>query len=474
LKKNLSRLSGVSRRNRKLLRSLTWFWAALLCIFFINAVKAQTGSEASELPRNDATALSVVEKILPIGNKYQNTITLLNNRFRIDDGVDQVVLVFFREFGAPPVVLVRPDGGKLFLDNDAKDDSFRWYESDNYDMIELSKPTPGPWQALGQILPNSRVMVIADLKLEAQAIPSPVFSGETIKLTAFLINAGEKVNFKEIREGVSLSIDFMSTNHPDYENFGLGTKNIARFEDNGRGLDESGGDGTFTGKFDLDISNGEWLPVFSVRTPLFSREQTGETLMLLPNPITLSHVEDDNEAGFHTIRVAADPQYIATNSLLVEGTIRSPEGEIERFSLTEVGPQAREITVIDSGYGLYRTKISAYMQALDGRDIVLDVPEFTFVTKAAIVEVPEQASAISTEASQVDAAPDELTQAEPQSNLIAIALGVNFALLCVGGLIIFLLADKRKQPDARFLRALGLKFKHFRVKKTEQAEQASR
>ncbi|WP_371193199.1 TIGR03503 family protein [Glaciecola sp. SC05] len=422
--------------------------------------------KAEELNVPVPTAMSVADKILPIGETYQNNITLLDNRFRIDAGVDRVILVFFREFGTTPVVLVKPNGSKLFLENDSVDDSYSWFESDTYDMIELIKPMPGPWQALGQILPNSRVMVIADLILEAESIPTPVFSGETIKHTAFLRNAGTKVNFKEFRDVVTLSIDFISTNHPDHENFGLGAKNIARFEDNGIGLDEMPGDGTFTGEFDLNITNGEWQPVFSVRTPLFSREQTADVLLLLPNPIRIEHIEDQGEDDFHRIIVDADPDYIDNNSLLIEGTVRSPEGETERFSSTDLGSHVREFTIMNSGFGIYRVTLTAYAKTIDGRDVVLDVPEYAFITRAPVIEVVPEPEVEITK-SQLPTLP---VAAPKDNSVIMMVLGINFTLLLLGGLIILAIADMRRRPDSHVLLKFISFLKNIKFKKTKSTE----
>lgn len=435
-----------------------------MCVVLVSTLKAE--EVTSEAP----SAVSVASKILPIGEEYQNNITLLNNRFRIDAGVDKVILVFFREFGTQPIVLVQPSGSKLFLENDQLDDSYQWYESDTYDMIELIEPMPGPWQALGQILPSSRVMVIADLTLEVEAIPTPVFSGETIKHTAFLRNAGNKVNFKEFRDVVTLSIDLLSTNHPDQENFGLGSKNIARFEDNGIGLDEVAGDGVFTGDFDLDITNGEWQPVFSVRTPLFSREQSGDKLMLLPNPVQIRHVADETEQGFHRIYVDADAQYIDNESLLVEGTVRSPEGEIERFSLTDLGPQQREFTIVNSGYGIYRVSLKAYATTTNGRDILLGVPEYSFVTREPVVEIvqePVEEIALALPAAQLE------TIEPKKSSLMIIVLIVNCILLLLGGLVILAIADRRRRPNAHLTGKIVAWLKNVKYTKTKETTKVS-
>jgi uncharacterized protein (TIGR03503 family) len=426
---------------------LSWFWAAFFCVIFVIAVKAEDAPPEK----------NVVEKIIPIGNEYQNSITLLNNRFRIDHDVEEVTLVFFRKFGAQPIVLVRPDGRKLYLDNDSIDDSYRWFESDSYDMIELTNPMPGPWQALGEVLPGSRVMVIADLTLQADPIPNPVFSGETIKQTAVLRNADQEINYREFKDIVVLSIDFMSTNIPEYENFGLGTKNISRFKDNGLGLDEVPGDGIFTGQFNLQVAYGEWQPVFNIRTPLFSRELMTDKVLLLPPPVTLSYIEDETGEGFHRVIIEPDPEYLETSTLMLEASLRGPEGNVERISVTGVGDYQRQLRLANVGYGDYSADIKVFAKTINGREIILTLPKYNFSTELPIVEEPvrelteTEILAAKKEAEARALAEAQAAKEKKAKDLLKLVLTINAAVLLIGGIVILLIYDRRRHPDTHLL-----------------------
>jgi uncharacterized protein (TIGR03503 family) len=448
---------------------LSWFWAVFFCVIFAIAVKAD------DVPPQK----SVVEKIMPIGNEYQNSITLLNNRFRIDHDVEEVTLVFFRQFGAQPIVLVRPDGRKLYLDNDSIDDSYRWFESETYDMIELSKPIPGPWQALGEILPGSRVMVIADLTLQADPIPNPVFSGETIKQTAVLRNADQEVNYREFKDIVVLSIDFMSTNIPEYANFGLGTKNISRFKDNGLGLDEVPGDGIFTGQFNLQVAYGEWQPVFNIRTPLFSRELMTDKVLLLPPPVTLTHEEDDTEEGFHRILIEADPEYLETSTLMLEASLRGPEGNVERISITGVGDYQRQLRLANVGYGDYSADIKVFAKTTSGREIVLTLPKYNFSTEPPIIQEPvrelteSEILAAQKEAEAKAIAEAQAAKEKKANDLLKLVLAINGAVLLIGGIVILLIYDRRRRPDRHVLSKLKPILSKLKFKKKQALEEPS-
>lgn len=410
-----------------------------------------------------SNGISVKDKIIPIGSEYQNSIQILNNRFRVDADVKEVTIVFFREFGSPPIVLVRPDGSKLYLENDLEDDSFNWFETDTYDMISLISPMPGPWQAIGDVLPESRIMVIAGITLHAEPIPTVIFSGETIKQTAYLENAGSRIDMSEFRDAVTLSIEFVSTNNPDYPNFGLGSRPIAKFEDNGLGFDEYEADGTFTGQFDLKITEGEYKPIFTVRTPLFSREQVNENIVLLPSPVNVSHELEANDRGDHILKIGVNTDYIEASGFVVDGSVRHPSGEIAKFSLTEETKGERSLDILNSDYGIYKVNMSVFAKSLNGRDLVLSVPEYSFLTAAPEVivvatPVPEvEAEDLATQLAIL--APEK--QAE---SYLMLAVVVNLVLLSIGLLVLGFIINKRNHPNNHFLLRLKRKIGQLRKK----------
>jgi hypothetical protein len=134
-----------------------------------------------------------------LGSSYENSIKLLQNRFRIDHEVEEITMVFFRRFGSAPVVLVRPNGSKIFQDV-GDNEGVTWFDSATFDMINIKNPVPGPWQAVGQILPDSRVMVISDIKLHTDPLPDILFSGEILKQTATLSNGGEVIDTRQFSD----------------------------------------------------------------------------------------------------------------------------------------------------------------------------------------------------------------------------------------------------------------------------------
>lgn len=315
-----------------------------------------------------------------LGEEFQNSIPMLGNRFRIDYNVEEITMVFFREFGSTPVVLVRPNGSKIYSVH-ADEKTLWWHDTENYDLIKIKSPMPGPWQAVGSILPTSRVMVLTEIQLEAEKLPQLIFSGEILKLSAQLTNGGEAIEYKEFKDIIELKIKFASTNNPNYENFGSPTAEVARFYDDGRGMDERPMDGMFTGSFNLTIPAGEWTPTYSVETPLYTREIQLDNLMLMENPIRMTVNQDLTGESYHQLLIDVVREQVDIESLLVDGTVRYPNGETRHFSFTEPSSEAREYQIVSLDYGFHRVKITAYGRTVFGRDFILNVPEYTFAVE---------------------------------------------------------------------------------------------
>lgn len=452
---NISNGSAIS--TSVLLRVL---WMGFFVAYLFNTSHSSFASSSTE--RSNKSVVGV----LPIGSKYQNSIKILNNRFRIDADIEEVTIVFFREYGTAPVVLVRPDGSKLYLDNDTNDDSYQWFETDRYDMILLKNPMPGPWQAIGDILPESRVMVIAGITLHAQSIPEAVFAGETIKQTARLENVGSDVDISLFRDVITLSIDFVSTNNPDYPNFGLGSRQIARFEDNGLGFDEKLADGVFTGEFNLDITQGEWRPIFTVRTPLFTREQINENIVLLPNPVTIHHEEASPEQNEHVVHITIDEEYLKPSAYVVDGSVRHPSGNIIKFSMTEPNVVHDKLLVTKTDYGIFKVNMTVYATTLSGREVVLTIPEYSFVTALPEPEVVEPIVDDSLKLEKIPAQP--LPEEAEETDWLWLAILVNGTILIFGSLFIVLLVSKRNHPNNHIMLKLNRRLAALFSKKEKQ------
>lgn len=306
-----------------------------------------------------------------------NQIPYFDNRFRIDAELDEVTLVFFRRSGTPPIILVQPDGKKLKVNN-IKTEDFQWYDDKTFDMIKLKKPMPGPWQAIGNILPESRIMVMSEVSLAVEPLPEVLLEGETIKVTGRLYNGERAINDPEFREVVQLDVDFYSTNDAVYDNYGAEPIKLDSFRDDGYELDEYAGDGIFTGEFELDFAPGEWQPIYLVKLPMASRKLQQKPIIIRHSPIRINVETGDSAIGKHIATFTIDPKYVDPDSIIMQGKITFPDKQVEPFSIMEGKGTERIKEIAFTEGGVHRITTGVFGKTIDGREFRLVLPEFSF------------------------------------------------------------------------------------------------
>ena len=334
----------------------------------------------------NASAQQAITKTVPNVEYYKddnvtNQIPYFDNRFRIDALIDELTLLFYRKSGSKPVILIRPDGSKLRIDNVDKE-RIEWFDDATFDMIRIKNPMPGPWQAVGDIQPNSKIMVMSDVRLEVEPLPEIVLSGETIKVTGQLFNGEKAIDNPMFRDVIQLDIDFYSTNNSSFVNFGADAIKISSFRDDGHELDEHSGDNIFTGEFNLDFAAGEWQPVYIIKLPMATREVKQNPIVLHPTPVSLSVDLANKEGEFHQVNFLIDGEFVDVDSLIFQGNIRYPDKQSKPFSIMEEKGDSRTIEVEYTEPGIYRVSVRAFGQTTNGREFRLVVDDFSFNVSA--------------------------------------------------------------------------------------------
>jgi len=410
----------------------------LWCLSAVSLAQTQQPQQTQEMDEQTAQAGLNMLADLPLGNQ----IPLLDNRFRIDDGIESITMVLFRRRGTASIVLVRPDGSKVFY-NTAKDNGMRWHDAATYDLIEISNPMPGPWQAIGRILPDSKILVLTDVELKVDVLPEPLMVGETFKLTARLMDGERTVDVREFKDILNLQVHFVSTNNKEYDNFGRGIVDVATFRDDGRGYDASARDGIFTGEINLAFGAGEWTPKYSVTTPLYSREIEQAPVIIAPAPVALKieagTTTPEGQPQHHRVLFEPVSELVDPASLLFQGQIRYPDGDMQPFALTEPS-QSREVAMENRGPGSYILNVAVFGQMLDGREFVLNLPEERFLVTVQAQEAPALPEPVIVEPSAEPVAADE---PEALTFPWRWVIGVNLIILLTGGMAIWLVFTGR-------------------------------
>ena len=306
-----------------------------------------------------------------------NQIPYFDNRFRIDAEIEEITLIFYRAHGSQPIILVRPDGSKLKINN-LPEGKVEWYDDSTYDMIKIKQPMPGPWQAIGHIQPKSKIMVLSEVKIEVDSLPDILLAGETLKVTGKLFNGERAIDIPGFRDVIHLDVDFYSTNNSAYDNFGAESIKLTTFRDDGRDLDEYAGDNLFTGEFLLNFAPGEWQPIYAIKLPMATRELRQKPVILHPVPVTLTVDTTNEEEAFHQIHFVIDDSYVDPDSLIFQGSFIFPDRQVESFSIMEGsgGERIKELAYTEPG--IYRVKARAFGKTKNGREFRMVIPEFTF------------------------------------------------------------------------------------------------
>ncbi len=357
---------------RFFIRNQTIIWAilALICILFLN--------EIAFAQPNDVSFKNKVEYYQ--NDNITNQIPYFDNRFRLDANLEEITMVFYRKSGSRPIILIRPDGSKIRV-TEFDQDRVEWFDDSTFDMIKIKKPMPGPWQAVGEILPNSQIFVVSDVKIAVEPLPEIAFSGETLKVEGKLFNGDEAIDSPYFKEVVKLDINFYSTNNSRYENFGADAIKVSSFRDDGRGLDEYPDDGIFTGEFVLDFAPGEWQPIYLVKLPMATRELKQKTILLQKTPVDINVIPSTDSDKPHQVTFSIDPTYVDVNSLVFQGKYTFPDRQIEAFSILEEQGVHRTTLITNTEPGMYRINVSAFGKTLSGREFRLVVPEYSFNVK---------------------------------------------------------------------------------------------
>ncbi|OXX72585.1 TIGR03503 family protein [Vibrio sp. V03_P4A6T147] len=245
-----------------------------------------------------------------------SSMSLLDNRFRVDPTISQITFVVYREKSSQPVVLVRPDGKKYYAWR--YDENMRWYQEPTMDIISIDKPMPGPWQAIGKVSPQNSIKLISHLQLDTDVFPSRLYHGEELKFTARLTSDGKPLLLRDFLDRVNLKVTFTKFVENEEELIKEARplpEVIGEFADDGRGLDEQPGDGIFTVALPITPMPGKYRVRITSGNGVFLRAQEQEVLVY-PAPVSTTFIQSRVDGAPHQIVFSGEQGMIAPGSIV--------------------------------------------------------------------------------------------------------------------------------------------------------------
>lgn len=314
-------------------------------------------------------------------SQTESSVSLLDNRFRVDPTIEQISFVIYRKSPSRSVVLVRPDGKKYYAWEHP--DTVSWYEENGMDIISVENPMPGPWQAVGKVTPKNNIKLLSNLLLGVDNFPSRLYQTETLKFTARLTQEGTPLVLKDFLDRVRLRVNFIQFVE-DEENPELTSEPITTmlgtFKDDGQGLDEVSGDGIFTVELPITVAPGKYKVRITSGNGVFLRA-VEQTVLVYPSPITVSFIQSRVEEEDHLVTVTGEQGMVLPGSIAASIEQITPD---KRSILTQstVGQQefTTDFTIPNdqqSGRHTWRGTVYATEGAAK-RELVLQVEESAF------------------------------------------------------------------------------------------------
>ncbi|HIF9382862.1 TPA: TIGR03503 family protein [Photobacterium damselae] len=252
------------------------------------------------------------------------SMSLLDNRFRIDQDVQSVSFIIHRQKSSEAAILVRPDGQKYYAWRHPN--NVTWYQQPDLDIVSIEKPMAGPWQALGKISPHNSITVLSDVHLNAQQLPERLYQGETLKFSAQLWQGNEPLQLAAYLSHVKLKISFTDLTSKPKDGQILPSIVLAEFFDDGQKRDERAGDGIFTANLKVDIPPGRYQATIATENGVFLR-QLEQTVLVYPTPLTYSFMAGETVKDNSEFVAKVTDDQLQAGSLAGHIAIKSPSGK---------------------------------------------------------------------------------------------------------------------------------------------------
>lgn len=359
-------------------------------------------------------------------------VPLLENRFRIDHGVREVTFILKKREGSAPVVLVQPDGSKLYSNRHPKE-QIGWLVTPEADLITVRDPMPGPWQAIAELDPENRIRLLTNIQLQTEPLPLRLYQGESVKVTGRLLIDGAQTRDKDYLSSLGMTVRLQSFQTAEMKGEPVQDLVIGSYLDDGKGLDERPHDGVMTAEVLFDAPAGKYRTVISTGNEVFARARHQE-ILIYPMPFRYE-MQLPSETKGPRLTFLIDKDEVEPASIAVAGRVIDPAGHPLPFNGTASSQNLEVMLPKPAAPGLYHIEGSLFGTTLSGREFRLTLPTKSFnIYPPPPPPEPVISAAVKPKAPAV----------EESSGWLIWLLGGLAVLMGLGGGIGFILLQKRK------------------------------
>ena len=255
-----------------------------------------------------------------------DTLPLKGNSVQVDDSIEEITFLIFRDPQSKPTQLVQPSRQQFGMENAPK--QVNWHHDTGYDLITVTKPQSGEWHILGPMDADNRVMVVTNLKVHATQLPNNLSVEDTPYFFAQLLQQGEVIRRKDFLDLVHISLrdQLDGSQHQEWQ-----------LIDDGKGADMAAGDGTFSLKLQESLKEGHHELTLLVDGTTFKREQR-QTVNVYAQPVQAGVTADPNESGHFVLSVIPYAGLIEADGMEVSAVITDSGGSSRDVKLARTGP----------------------------------------------------------------------------------------------------------------------------------------
>jgi len=145
-------------------------------------------NDASQLPK---VFLRVFEKAV-----VPDALPLKDNRFNVDKSISDVTVLLFRKDNSVATKLISPDAIEITAKKYPK--SISWQHEQNYDLINIKQPQSGEWNIKADVDPDNRVMIVTNIQLAVDKLPTNLMLGDQFDVKARLQEKGKTLNQSDL------------------------------------------------------------------------------------------------------------------------------------------------------------------------------------------------------------------------------------------------------------------------------------
>jgi len=279
-----------------------------------------------------------------------DSIPLVGNRFDVDTSVSEMTLLVFRGQSGKPLHLVDPAGDSF--DEQSHPANVKWRAESGYDLVTVGSPATGAWRINSDPDPDNRVLIVTDLKLELDALPTNVLRDESLTIDARITERGEPLvreDFLKLLQA-EVTISGAAPGEPTVLPIPFDPK-LARFTD----------------EHAIDWPAGDYEFVVRVDGGTFQREHRSK-LRIHGAPITFScEVAQDGQS--FDFRARAEADVIDLESLTGLVVVAKPDGSSEVFDLPSFVGNEAALSIPAPSNGAYRIEPRLLARSASGRPV---------------------------------------------------------------------------------------------------------